>query len=48
MSKRTYEKNGVLIETAVDLEDIVKDKKESFGDLTNLKLREDREDTKNA
>ena len=47
MSKRTYEKNGVLIETAVDLEDIVKDK-ESFGDLTNLKLREDREDTKNA
>ena len=27
MSKRTYEKNGVLIETAVDLEDIVKDKR---------------------
>ena len=47
MSKRTYEKNGVLIETAVDLEDIVKDKR-VFGDLTNLKLREDREDTKNA
>ena len=46
MTRRTYERDAIFIERADDLENIVKEKKEKFGDLTYPKLIEDKEDIK--
>ena len=45
MTRRTYERDAVLIEKAGDLEDLVKDK-ELIGELALQKLLEGREGTK--
>ena len=45
MTKRTYEKDGLLVELASDLEYIVKDKRVCWR-ATHQKLQEDKGDIK--